>query len=117
MVLHEFDATMIEDKGYCQRLTGVAFLLPSLRGRYGPYTLGWSPEGQPGRRVFQGPEVTELFGWLNESATVIALHDLGDRPELISVDWGDVIEVEGIGRFTVGRNEIYQDPTIEAVSS
>lgn len=109
------DAERVVDRdGICH--ADVRITLPKVPGRYGTFQLGWSPQGVAGRRVFQGPMVTDLFGWVNESCMVID----GRRPEpkpALSVAWDDLIEVEGVGTFRVlaPRAPYWSDPKIEVV--
>ena len=106
-------SSSIEDRGYCQTVNDIEFMLP---GSYARFKLGWSPQGVPARKAPDGPMTDELFGWLNEQATVIAAVPLPQTPT-VAVDFGDVIEVEGVGRFLIGSPVYRYDhrPTITVV--
>lgn len=68
------------------------------------YSIGLSPAGRPGREYFQGPMVDDLFGWISEQAVVIAAWYPPD-PQRLTLEHGDILEVEGHGRFRVLENE------------
>jgi hypothetical protein len=119
MTMHLITADMVTDRGYCMVVSAVEFTFPSLdhkRTASGRYSLGFSPEGTPGRKVYGGPEVTERFGWLNEQATVIALHPLGVTAVIVA-EVGDILMVQGHGDFVIvdGNWHTHGRPMVEAI--
>lgn len=93
-------AELLSDEGYCVSVK-VRFRFPSLPRCSGNYSLGFSPEGLPGRQVFEGPMVSELFGWMNQDASVIALNPIVDERPIAEVAPGDTVEIEGFGTFLI----------------
>jgi len=65
------------------------------------FTLAFSPAGQPGRKVQNGPMHEELFGWLNEEPVMVAAVHVPDRRIVYIIEEGDEIVVEGHGTFVV----------------
>jgi len=96
----KIDASMLKDEDYYVSVL-VRFRFPSLPRCGGNYSLGFSPEGRPGRREHGGPLVSDLFGWMSQEASVIALHPIADERPVIEVAPGDSIEIEGHGTFEV----------------
>lgn len=77
---------------------GVRF---QFRGRN--HTLGFSPQGTPGRKTMGGPMIDDLFGWLNAEASVIAAHHIPDPRPVCPLVMGDAIVVEGYGTFVLTK--------------
>jgi hypothetical protein len=92
---HYIKAAALEDRGYG---TIINVIIKISDEKYtASYRLGISPEGDPARQEFQGPLISELFGWINAEPIMIALDPIIDYRPIYRMAIGDLIEIEGHG--------------------
>lgn len=96
MTTHTITQDQMTDKGYCISVD------PTFRigGMTGRYALGISPEGRPGRQTDGAERTTDLFGWLQQTASVLSAHP-SDEPDSLRIELHDTILLEGHGAFQV----------------
>jgi hypothetical protein len=86
--------------------TDIRFTLAGGRSDHQEMIVYISPQGVPHRKDYMGKEITELYAQFVGSPIVILSNFYGEvkMPETITVNYGDILKIEGHGRFEVRQS-------------